>query len=203
MSVGAVAGMMLAQPFDAVTFVAPLYGLVVGRWAAPRLGGASAVDGPPPSGREWRPQLEAISRILPERRPDRPTFRLPRRPCAWLCIGSLACRPGHGPARATSMSWSPSTNSSAALRRATEATLVELESPSIAARKAAVSERLAAAVTELAVDRHPASVHEIAARETDERVERPGRPASVRPRPPGRWSGAGGPCPRPSPRRAG
>ena len=37
----------------------------------------------------------------------------------------------------------------AALRDATEATVAELESPSIADRKAAVSERLAAAVSEL------------------------------------------------------
>jgi len=37
----------------------------------------------------------------------------------------------------------------AALRAATEATLAELESPSIAERKTAVSERLAAAVREL------------------------------------------------------
>lgn len=47
-----------------------------------------------------------------------------------------------------------------ALRGATEATLAELESPSIAARKAAVTERLAAAVTEIGLT--PPYLHEIA-----------------------------------------
>jgi hypothetical protein len=131
-SAGALGGMMLAQPFDALTFVAPLYGLVLG---------TIVVD-------EWRPQLEAIGRILANAdRIGQPfaspaALRVALHSALWHAVQAMG-QPGDFDVLFAF------DEQLAALRQATEATLVELESPSIEARKAAVSERLAAAVSEL------------------------------------------------------
>jgi len=64
-SAGGLVGMMAAQPFDALTFVAPLYGLVVGAvgsgvgWRAVSRRRAVTIEV-----EQWRPQLDAIRRIL-------------------------------------------------------------------------------------------------------------------------------------------
>jgi hypothetical protein len=146
---GAVAGMMLAQPFDVVTYLAPLYGLVVGGvgggagWKAVRGRRATTI-----TLEQWRPRLEAINRILHDA--DRigqpfvspPGLRRALHSALWHAAGAVG-QPGERDVLGAF------DEQLTALRRATEASLVELESPSIAARKADVSERLAAAVTEL------------------------------------------------------
>jgi hypothetical protein len=150
-SVGAVAGMMLAQPFDIVSFLAPLYGLILGAvgggagWVAVRGRRATTI-----TVEQWRPQLEAISRIL--QNADRigqpfasaPALRLALHSSLWHAVHAVG-QPGEGAVLGAF------DEQLTALRQATEATLVELESPSIAARKADVSERLAAAVTDLSL----------------------------------------------------
>lgn len=85
-TVGGVVGMMVAQPFDAVTFVAPLYGLMVGSvagavgWISVRRRRASIIQVD-----DWRAQLETISRILQNAdRIGSPSHR--RRPCGSPCI---------------------------------------------------------------------------------------------------------------------
>jgi hypothetical protein len=148
-SAGALGGMMLAQPFDAVTFVAPLYGLVLGTmvgaatWTALRRRRATTVVVD-----DWRPQLEAIGRILANAdRIGQPfaspaALRVALHSALWHAVQAMG-QPGDFDVLFAF------NEQLAALRRATEATLLELESPSIEARKAAVSERLAAAVSEL------------------------------------------------------
>jgi hypothetical protein len=146
---GAVAGMMLAQPFDAMTFVAPLYGLVVGSavgagaWMAVsgRRATVIAVD-------DWQTQLENIGRILADA--DRigqpfaspPALRAALHGALWQAVTAVG-EPGDGEVLGAF------DEQLTALRQATATTLAELESPSIEARKAAVTERLAAAVDEL------------------------------------------------------
>jgi hypothetical protein len=148
-SVGAVAGMMLAQPFDALTFVAPLYGLVVGAvggaagWRAVRGRRATIITVD-----QWRPQLEAIGRIL--QNVDRigqpfaspPALRVALHGALWHAVTAVG-QPGDRQVLAAF------DEQLQALGQATDNTLEELESPTIAARKAAVSERLADAVHEL------------------------------------------------------
>jgi len=157
--VGAVAGMMLAQPFDALTFVAPFYGLILGGaggalgWMAVRGRRATtiAVD-------DWRPQLDSIGRIL--RNADRigqpfvspRALRVALHAALWHAVNAVG-QPGD---HAVILAFDEQL---AALQGVTEATLVELESPSIDARKAAVSERLAAAVSEIEL---PVHVHDTA-----------------------------------------
>lgn len=158
-SIGAVAGMMLAQPFDAVTFVAPLYGLALGcaggaaAWTAVHRRRATTivVD-------EWRPQLDTISRIL--RNADRigqpfaspPALRVALHGALWHAVHAVG-QPGDGDVLVAF------DEQLKALGRATDTTLAELESSSIAARKADVTERLAEVVAELeltpARDPHP------------------------------------------------
>lgn len=148
-SVGAVAGMMLAQPFDPVTFVAPLYGLVLGAvggaagWTAIRGRRATTITVD-----QWRPQLEAIGRILqnvdqigqPFASP--PALRVALHGALWHAVNAMGQPGDHQVLDAFD-------EQLRALRHATEQTLEELESPTIAARKAAVSDRLADAVREL------------------------------------------------------
>lgn len=148
-SVGAVAGMMLAQPFDALTFVAPLYGLILGAvggaagWTAVRGRRATTITVD-----EWRPQLEAIGRILknvdhigqPFASP--PALRIALHGALWHAVNAMGEPGAHQVLSAFDEQLT-------ALGQATEQTLEELESPTIAARKAAVSERLADAVREL------------------------------------------------------
>ncbi len=160
--IGAVAGMMLAQPFDALTFVAPVYGLVLGAaggaagWVALRGRRATtiAVD-------DWRPRLEAISRILqnadrigqPFASPE--ALRVALHGALWHAVTAVG-QPGDDEVlRAFDEQLT-------ALRRTTDATLIELEAPSIAQRKAAVSERLADAVSEIDLTA-PVDFHGIAA----------------------------------------
>jgi hypothetical protein len=152
-SIGAVGGMMLAQPFDVVTFLAPVYGLVAGTtagatgWAIVRRRRATVivVD-------DWRPQLEAIGRILANAdRIGQPfaspaALRVALHSALWHAVQAMG-QPGDFDVLFAF------NEQLAALRRTTEATLVELESPLIEARKAAVSERLAAAVSEIQM--HP------------------------------------------------
>ena len=148
-SVGALAGMMVAQPFDAVTFVAPLYGLLLGTVAG--AGGWVAVRRRRPTTivvDEWRPQLETIGRILANAdRIGQPfaspaALRVALHSALWHAVQAMG-QPGDFDVLFAF------DQQLAALRRATESTLAELESPSIEARKVAVSERLAAAVSEL------------------------------------------------------
>lgn len=148
-SVGAVTGMMVAQPFDVVTFMAPLYGLALGSlggaagWVAVRGRRATTI-----AVADWRPQLDAIGRILGNA--DRigqpfvspPALRTALHSALWHAINAVGQPGDHEVVMAFD-------EQLAALRDATEATVAELESPSIADRKAAVSERLAAAVSEL------------------------------------------------------
>jgi hypothetical protein len=158
---GGVAGMMLAQPFDVVTFMAPLFGLVVGSvggamgWVALRGRRATTIEV-----ETWRPQLDAIARILqnadhigqPFASPS--ALRVALHSALWHAINAVD-QPGDQDVLIAF------DEQLVALQGATEATLVELESPSIAARKAAVSERLADAVSEF--DVAPlANIHEIA-----------------------------------------
>ena len=147
--VGAVAGTILAQPFDSVTFVAPLYGLVLGGvgagvgWSALSGRGSTTIEV-----QQWRPQLDAICTIL--RNADRigQPFASPQAlrsalHCAlWHAVSALG-EPGELDVLHAF------DHQLDALRSATETALVELESPSIAARKASVSERLAEAVDEI------------------------------------------------------
>jgi hypothetical protein len=147
--VGGVAGMMLAQSFDAVTFMAPLYGLAVGGvgggmgWMAVRGRRAATI-----AVAQWKPELEAISRILQNAdRIGQPflspaAMRASLHSALWHAVNAVG-QPGEQDVIGAF------DEQLAALRQATETTLAELESPSIANRKAAVSERLAAAVTEL------------------------------------------------------
>jgi hypothetical protein len=148
-SLGAVGGMMLAQPFDPVTFLAPLYGLAIGTAAG--AAGWVAVCRQRPTiilVDDWRPQLDAISRIL--RNADRigqpfasPTaLRVVLHSALWHAIQAMD-EPGDFDVLFAF------NEQLAALRQATETALTEIESPSIAARRAAVSDRLAAAVNEL------------------------------------------------------
>ena len=148
-SAGGLVGMMAAQPFDALTFVAPLYGLAAGAagagvgWRAVRGRRAVTIEV-----EQWRPQLDAISRILANA--DRigqpfvspPALRTALHAALWHAVGAVD-QPGGDEVLATFDAHL------AALRQATETTLVELESPSITARKADVSDRLAAVVGEL------------------------------------------------------
>ncbi len=147
--VGAVAGMMLAQPFDALTFVAPLYGLVIGAvgggvgWRAVKGRRATTIEV-----EDWRRQLEAISRIL--QNADRigqpfaspPALRVALHSALWHAVHAID-EPG---GRDIIVAFDQQLD---ALRVATETTLVELESPSIAERKAAVTQRLADAAGEI------------------------------------------------------
>jgi hypothetical protein len=158
-AVGGVVGMMVAQPFDAVTFVAPLYGLMVGSvggavgWVAVRRRRATIIQV-----NAWEPELETISRILqnadrigqPFASPE--ALRMALHSALWHAVSAVG-QPGDTDVL---MAFEEQLE---ALRGATEATLAELESPSIAARKAAVTERLAAAVTEIGLTPH---LHEIA-----------------------------------------
>jgi hypothetical protein len=141
--------MMLAQPFDPVTFLAPLYGLAIGTAAG--AAGWVAVCRQRPTiilVDDWRPQLDAISRIL--RNADRigqpfasPTaLRVVLHSALWHAIQAMD-EPGDFDVLFAF------NEQLAALRQATETALTEIESPSIAARRAAVSDRLAAAVNEL------------------------------------------------------
>ena len=97
---------------------------------------------------QWRPQLDAIGRILGNADRIGQPFISPRALRAtlhgalWHAV-SAADQPGGDEVLATFDA------QLTALRQATESTLAELESPSIAARKADVSERLAAVVGEL------------------------------------------------------
>ncbi len=148
-SAGALVGMMAAQPFDALTFVAPLYGLVAGAtaagvgWRAVRGRRALTIDV-----EQWRPQLDAIGRILSHA--DRigqpfvspPALRAALHGALWHAVGAVD-QPGGDEVLATFDA------QLGALGQATETTLLELESPSITQRKAEVSERLAAVVGEL------------------------------------------------------
>jgi hypothetical protein len=148
-SVGGVAGMMLAQPFDGVTFLAPLYGLALGGvgggmgWLAVRGRRATTI-----AVGQWKPELDAISRILQNAdRIGQPflspaAMRASLHSALWHAVNAVG-QPGEQDVIGAF------DEQLAALRQATETTLAELESPSIANRKAAVSERLAAAVTEL------------------------------------------------------
>ena len=148
-STGAVAGMMLAQPFDTVTFLAPLYGLGLGAvggagvWMAVRGRRATTI-----AVADWRPQLDAIGRILQNADRIGQPFASPRalrvalHSALWHAVNAVGQPGAHDVLGAFD-------EQLAALRAATEATLAELESPSIAERKTAVSERLAAAVREL------------------------------------------------------
>jgi hypothetical protein len=158
---GAVVGMMVAQPLDAVTFLAPLYGLVLGLgggavgWRAIRGRGAVTIEID-----AWRPQLDAIDRILqnadligqPFASP--PALRVALHSALWHAVNAVG-QPGDADVLAAF------DHQLEALRRATENALVELESPSIDARKAAVSERLADAVSEIELLTGPHR-HEIA-----------------------------------------
>ncbi|HVC69111.1 MAG TPA: hypothetical protein VNC61_02485 [Acidimicrobiales bacterium] len=157
-SLGSVAGMMLAQPFDMVTFVAPLYGLVVGGvgagagWVAVSRRRAVTIDV-----EQWRPQLDAIGRILHNAdRIGQPfvspvALRTALHSALWHAIGAADHAGGADVLAAFDEQLT-------ALDQATEATLVELESPSIAARKADVSDRLAAAVRDLGPAPSPGSL---------------------------------------------
>jgi hypothetical protein len=148
-SVGAVLGMMLAQPFDALTYVAPLYGLMVGGvggavgWRAVKGRGAVTIIV-----EQWRPQLDSIGRILQNADLLGQPFASPRalrvalHNALWHAV-TAAGQPGDFEV------FVAFDHQLTALRHATEATVAEVESPSIEARKAAVSERLAAAVSEL------------------------------------------------------
>jgi hypothetical protein len=146
---GAVAGTMLAQPFDPVTYLAPLFGLVIGGvggaagWISVRGRGSVTI-----TVEQWRPQLDTISRIL--RNADRlgqpfaspASLRVTLHSALWHAVEAVG-QPGDADVLEAF------DHQLAALLRATETALSELESPSIAARKAAVSERLADAVSEL------------------------------------------------------
>lgn len=147
--VGAVAGTILAQPFDSVTFVAPLYGLVVGGvgagvgWSALSGRGSTTIEV-----EVWRPQLDAICTVL--RNADRigqpfaspPALRSALHSALWHAVSAVG-EPGDDDVLHAF------DDQLEALRVATESALAELESPSIEARKASVSERLAAAVDEM------------------------------------------------------
>jgi hypothetical protein len=147
--VGAVAGMMLAQPFDALTFVAPLYGLAIG--AVGGAAGWKAVKGRRSTVIEveaWRPQLDAISGILQNADRIGQPFASPRalrvalHSALWHAVNAIDQPGGRDVIAAFD-------EQLGALHAATETTLAELESPSIAERKAAVTERLAAAVGDM------------------------------------------------------
>jgi hypothetical protein len=148
-SVGGVLGMMLAQPFDAVTFVAPLYGLLVGA-------GGGAVGWVSVKGRrattiavaDWRPQLDVIERILADAdRLGQPFLSAPGLRSALHSALWHAVRAVDEPGAAQVLG--AFDQQLAALGQATESALVELEAPLIEARTAAVSERLATAVSEI------------------------------------------------------
>jgi hypothetical protein len=129
--------------------MAPVYGLVVG-------GAGGAVGWKAVKGRrattivveQWRPQLDAISRILSNA--DRlgqpfaspPALRVALHSALWHAVTAVG-QPGDDDVVAAFDA------QLTALRQATDATVVELESPVIAARRAAVTERLAAAVDDL------------------------------------------------------
>lgn len=146
---GAIGGTLCAQPFDSVTFAAPLYGLIVGGtggavgWLAVRRRRATTIVV-----EDWRAQLDAVSHILRNADLIGQPFVSPRAlrsalHCAlWHAVNAVGQPGDHDVLGAFD-------EQLAALRQATEATLVELESQSIAARKAAVSERLAAAVSDI------------------------------------------------------
>jgi len=146
---GGVAGMMLAQPFDVVTFAAPLYGLVVGAtaggagWVAVRSRGSTTIWV-----EQWRNQLETVARIL--HNADRmgqpfvspPALRSALHVALWHAANAVG-EPGDVDVLHAL------DEQLLSLRVATDSAVAELESPSIAARKAAVSEQLAAAVEEM------------------------------------------------------
>jgi hypothetical protein len=154
-SVGAVTGTIVAQPFDPVTFLAPLYGVVAGAvgagvaWLAVK-GRWSTTIGV----EEWRPQLDAIGDTL--RNADRigQPFVSPAalRAALHSALWHAADAAGQAGGRDVVAAFGAQLD---ALRATTESALGELESPSIAARKAAVSERLAAAVDELTLPPGP------------------------------------------------
>ena len=146
---GAVGGTILAQPFDPVTFLAPLYGLVVGGvgagvgWSALRGRGTTtiAVD-------HWRGRLDAICAILENAdRIGQPfvspaALRSALHSALWHAADAVG-QPGEVDVMEAF------DEQLTALHAAIEATLLELDSPTIAARKAAVTEHLAAVVEEL------------------------------------------------------
>ena len=146
---GALAGMMLGQLFDAVTFAAPLYGLVLGAgaggvgWRAVR-GRWSAVV----AVEAWRAELDAMARILANA--DRlgqpfvspPALRRALHGALWEVVTG-SDEPGHGAVAAAFDA------ELAALDEALEAAVVEVQAPAVAQRRAAVTERLAVVVAEL------------------------------------------------------
>ena len=148
-TLGGLAGMLLAQPFDAVTFLAPVYGLAAGAaaggaaWVAVRGRGVTVVPV-----EAWRGRLEAIGRILGNA--DRlgqpfvsaPALRTMLHSALWHAANAVG-EAGEGDVLRVF------DEQLVSLEEATDAALAELESASIAARKAAVSDRLAAAVEEL------------------------------------------------------
>ena len=147
--IGAVTGTIVAQPFDPVTFLAPLYGMVAGSVAAGV--GWRTVKGrwsTTISVEEWQPHLDAMADTL--RNADRigqpfvsaAALRVALHSALWHAADAAGQAGGRDVLEAFGAQLS-------ALRAATESALEELDSPSIAARKAAVSERLAAAVDEL------------------------------------------------------
>lgn len=147
--IGAVAGTLVAQPFDVVSFTAPLVGLVAGAaggagcWLAVRGRGSVTL-----AVADWRPELEAIATVLDNAERlgqpfvSPPALRATLHAALWHAALSLD-EPGGHHVRADL------DEQLASLQAATEGALMELESAAIAARRAAVSERLAAAVEEL------------------------------------------------------
>ncbi|HUY22930.1 MAG TPA: hypothetical protein VMV22_11410 [Acidimicrobiales bacterium] len=148
---GAVTGTIAAQPFDPVTYLAPLYGLLVGGvgagagWRALRGRWATTIGVD-----EWRGELDAILGTLQS--VDRigqpfvspPALRTALHSALWHAADAV----GHPGDRDVLDTF---TEQLAALRIATGSALAELESPTIEARKAVVSDQLAAAVDQLSL----------------------------------------------------
>lgn len=154
-AVGGVAGMFAAQPFDTVTFTAPLAGLVLG--AAAGAAGWRAVRGRGSVTlvvEDWRLELEAVAAVL--QNADRlgqpfvspPALRATLHGALWHAALSQEEAGGRHVRAAFD-------EQLASLQAATDTALLEIESAAIAARRAAVSERLAAAVEELTLSLPP------------------------------------------------